>query len=73
MIGEDMVYYKGKKMSANKALKQTRLQALVPFGKDSLAILSSNAYSEALAAMAVEELSHGLEVAKFVFALSIQA
>ncbi|MGK7904659.1 MAG: histidine ammonia-lyase [Hormoscilla sp.] len=72
MIGEGEVYYQNRKMPASQALKMTGIEPLVPFGKDSLSILSSNGYSEALGALAVAELEHALEMAKLVFALSIE-
>ncbi|AQW81440.1 HAL/PAL/TAL family ammonia-lyase [Campylobacter pinnipediorum] len=73
MLGEGDVYYKGKKMPASEALKKAGLKKLSPFGKDSLSILSSNAYSAALASIAVEDLKHTLELSKLVFALSLEA
>jgi len=73
MIGEGEVYYQDKKMPASQALKIAGLEALVPFGKDSLSILSSNAYSAALGALAVAELENALKISKLVFALSLEA
>ncbi|MFB8789678.1 MAG: aromatic amino acid ammonia-lyase [Potamolinea sp.] len=73
MIGEGEVYYQDKKMPASQALKMTGLEPLVPFGKDSLSILSSNAYSAALGALAVGELEHALKISKLIFALSLEA
>lgn len=73
MIGEGEVYYQDKKMPASLALKMTGLEPLVPFGKDSLSILSSNAYSAALGALAVAELEHALKMSKLIFALSLEA
>ncbi|CZE46289.1 HAL/PAL/TAL family ammonia-lyase [Campylobacter geochelonis] len=73
MLGEGYVYYKGEKMQASEALKKAGLKKLSPFGKDSLSILSSNAYSAALASLALEDLRHALDVSKLVFAISIEA
>ncbi|MEM9215983.1 MAG: aromatic amino acid ammonia-lyase [Cyanobacteria bacterium P01_F01_bin.150] len=73
MIGEGDVFFQGRRMSANEALIQVGIEPLVPFGKDALSILSSNAYSTALGAMAVEELKHLLAVNKLLFALSLEA
>lgn len=73
MIGEGEVYYQDKKMPASQALKMARLEPLVPFGKDSLSILSSNAYSAALGALAVADLEHALKISKLVFAISLEA
>lgn len=72
MIGEGDVYYQNKRMSASQALKSAGIEPLVPFAKDSLSILSSNAYSTALAALAVVEMEHSLKTAKLVFALSME-
>lgn len=72
MIGEGEVYYRDRRMPASQALQSARIEPLVPFGKDSLSILSSNGYSEALGALAVAELEQALEMAKLVFALSLE-
>ncbi|QCD44483.1 HAL/PAL/TAL family ammonia-lyase [Campylobacter mucosalis] len=73
MMGEGYVYFKGEKMQADEALKRAGLKKLSPFGKDSLSILSSNAYSAALASLVLEDMKHSLEMSKLVFALSIEA
>lgn len=72
MIGEGEVYYQGKKIPASQALAQVGIEPLVPFGKDSLSIFSSNAYSEALGALAVVELEKVLKLSKLVFALGME-
>lgn len=72
MIGEGEVYYQDQRMPASQALKTTGIEPLVPFAKDSLSILSSNGYSEALAVLAIAELEDALKMAKLVFALSIE-
>lgn len=73
MMGEGYVYFKGEKMQASEALKRAGLKKLSPFGKDSLSILSSNAYSAALASLSLEELKHAFDVSKLIFALSLEA
>ena len=73
MLGEGEVYYKGEKMAAAEALKKAGLKPLSPFGKDSLSILSSNAYSAALASLALENLKQADKMSKLVFALSLEA
>ena len=73
MLGEGEVYYKGEKMAAAEALKKAGLKPLSPFGKDSLSILSSNAYSAALASLALEDLKQADKMSKLVFALSLEA
>lgn len=72
MLGEGFVYYKGQKMPADRALELAGLKKLSPFGKDSLAILSSNAYSAALGALALEDMKQALKISKLVFALSLE-
>jgi histidine ammonia-lyase len=73
MIGEGDVYFKGQKMPASRALEEVGLEPLDIFGRDALAILSSNAYSAALGALAIEDLKHLLKVNKILFALSLEA
>lgn len=72
MIGEGYVYYKGKKILASEALKQANIKKLVPFGKDALSIFSSNTYSVALGTLALHELTQAVQVAKLIFALSLE-
>ncbi|AFY38974.1 Histidine ammonia-lyase [[Leptolyngbya] sp. PCC 7376] len=73
MMGEGDVYFQGQKMPASQALIQVGIEPLVPFGKDALSILSSNAYSAALGAIAIEELKHLLALNKLLFSLSLEA
>lgn len=47
MMGDWDVYYKGQRMPADKAMKLAKIKPLVPFGKDSLSILSNNALATA--------------------------
>ena len=73
MLGEGDVYYKGKKMAASAALKESNTPAIKPYAKDALSILSSNAYSAAAGALALDSLAHFLPVNEVTFALSLQA
>lgn len=73
MMGEGEVYYQDQKMPASQALKMVEIEPLVPFGKDALSIISSDAYSAALGALVVADLEHALRVSKLVFALSLEA
>jgi histidine ammonia-lyase len=73
MIGEGEVYYKGQKTSAAKALQAAGVKPVKLFGKDALAILSSNAYSAGMAALALNDMAHLIAVNKLVYALSLQA
>lgn len=73
MLGEGEVYYQGRKIPAAEALKITGMTPIQPYGKDALSILSSNAYSAGLAALALDEMGHLLADYKLVYALSLQA
>jgi histidine ammonia-lyase len=74
MMGEGEVIFAGQRMSAKEAFAQANIgEPLQPFGKDSLAIMSSNAYAAALAVLTVREAEYLLESARKVFALSLEA
>lgn len=73
MLGEGDVFYKGKRIAAKAALESTHTPVIEPFAKDSLAILSSNAYSAASAALALNSLSHLIQVNIVTYALSLEA
>lgn len=73
MLGEGEVYYKGKKMLAKDALKKAGIKKISLFGKDALSIISSNAYSGALAGLALEEMKQLSKISKYVYALSLEA
>jgi histidine ammonia-lyase len=72
MMGEGEVNFAGRRMPAAQALREAGLAPLVPFGKDSLVIMSSNAYAAALAALVVHDTEHVLAVARKVGALSLE-
>ncbi|MEL4431155.1 aromatic amino acid ammonia-lyase [Shewanella mangrovisoli] len=55
MMGDWDVYYNGQRMSAEKAMKLTNIKPLVPFGKDSLSILSNNALATAQVVNSLED------------------
>lgn len=73
MLGEGDVYYQGRKIPASEALASTGIKPIQPYGKDALAILSSNAYSAGMAALALNDMGRLLKVSKLVYALSLQA
>ncbi len=74
MMGEGEVYQAGpRKMAAAQALRDAGIAPISPFGKDALAIFSSNAYSAALAALALTELAQLTRVSQLVFGLSLEA
>jgi histidine ammonia-lyase len=73
MIGEGEVYFKGKKIPAAEGLKAIGMKPVKLFGKDALAILSSNAYSAGMAALALNDMAQLQRVNTVTFALSLQA
>jgi len=72
MMGEGEVHFRGQRMPAAQALQEAGLAPLAPFGKDSLVIMSSNAYAAALAAFATHDASRLLDAAEQTFALSLE-
>jgi histidine ammonia-lyase len=72
MMGEGEVIYKGRRMPASEALKEAGLEPLVPFAKDALVIMSSNAFAAAVAVFAVHDAEHLLAVTRKVLALSLE-
>lgn len=72
MLGEGDVYYRGRKLAAADALKLAGIATIYPYGKDALAILSSNAYSAGMAALALTDMASLARVSKLVFALGLQ-
>ncbi len=72
MMGEGEVDYQGQRIPAGQALADAGLQPLVPFGKDSLAIISSNAYAAAWAIVALSNAQHLLGLTPTVVALSLE-
>lgn len=73
LMGEGDVHFQGELMSARKALDLNGLTPLVPLGKDSLSIMSSNAYSSALAALLIHDIEQLLDKSDLVFSLSLEA
>lgn len=72
MLGEGEVYHKDQRMPAKEALAAAGIEPLKPFGKDGLAILSSNAYAAALASIAIHDAEQLLETSKLVYGLSLE-
>ena len=73
LMGEGDVYFQGELMSAHKALVLNGLTPLVPLGKDSLSIMSSNAYSSALTALLIHDIEQLVDKSDLVFSLSLEA
>ena len=72
MIGEGEVYYQGKKIPAADGLKAIGMEPVKLFGKDALAILSSNAYSVGLGALALADMAQLQRVNTLTFVFSLQ-
>lgn len=72
MMGEGDVLYNDKRMPAREALKQCNLQPIKPFAKDSLSILSSNAYSVAMGALIIHDLRNWLQKSIVILGLSLE-
>ncbi len=73
MMGEGEVIFQGRRMPARDALRQAGLAPLVPFAKDGLSILSSNAYAAGIAALVVHDAARVLDVGELTAALGLEA
>lgn len=72
MMGEGKIEIGGKVMNAADALRQAGIKPIKPYAKDSLSILSSNAYGAALAVLAAHDAATLLDRADEVAALSLE-
>jgi histidine ammonia-lyase len=72
MMGEGEVMFEGQRMRSKEAFALAGIDPLVFFGKDALALVSSNAYSAAYAALALHETEELLKKADLIFALSLE-
>ncbi len=72
LMGEGEVSYQGKKMSAAEALDLCGLEPLIPFAKDSLSIMSSNAYSVAVAALLLHDVEDLMKKADLIYSVSLE-
>lgn len=73
MIGEGEVFYQGERMAAAQAFAAAGVDSVSPYGKDALAILSTNAYSLALGAINIVDLQKISAMQRLVYALSLEA
>ncbi|RKP45872.1 aromatic amino acid lyase [Cohnella endophytica] len=73
MIGEGEVDYGGQRMEAAKALALAGLPKLALGPKEGLAIVSANALSAGIGALALHECRKLLETADLVYALSLES
>lgn len=72
MMGEGMVDVGGKLLPAAEAMRQAGIAPAKPYAKDSLSLLSSNAYGAALAILAAQDARRMLDRADEVAALSLE-
>lgn len=72
LMGQGEVYYDGQRMPASHAFEINGLKPIIPYAKDSLSIMSSNAYSAALAAFLIYDAEQLVNKADLVFALSLE-
>ena len=72
LMGEGKVIHDGETMPASEALEDAGIDPIVPFGKDALSIFSSNAYSAAIAVLAVHDAEHLLGAVQRIFPLSLE-
>lgn len=72
LMGEGEVLYQGEQISAADVLAKCNLTPLVPFAKDSLSIMSSNAYSVAIASLLLHDVEDLMNKADLVFSLSLE-
>ena len=73
MAGEGDVLFNGARISAADALKQAGLQAVKPYAKDGLSIISSNAYSSGMGALMLAHIKQLIDNSTLIFALSLEA
>jgi histidine ammonia-lyase len=82
MVGSGDAYYKGKRMSAMKALQRAGLKPLqeqpaqpfapgAPFAADDAALVSTNAFSAGQAALLLYDARHALNWADMIYAMAL--
>ncbi|WP_336194295.1 aromatic amino acid ammonia-lyase [Providencia stuartii] len=73
MIGEGNVIYKRKQCIAIDALSDAKVPLIKPWAKDALSILSSNAYSAAIASLALAKMARYLDINEIAYSLTLQS
>lgn len=73
MSGEGDVDYRGKQMKATEALKAAGIPLFRPSAKDALSVISSNAVSSAMAALALYDAARLTDLSFAVYALALEA
>ncbi len=71
MVGRGEVYYKGVRMPAAQALQQAGLKPLQPFGADDAALISTDAYATAQAALVLADGRDALDWADMTYAIDL--
>src|SRR5262249_9930950 len=71
MVGAGEAYYEGARMAADAALAKAGLKPIEPFGADTSALISSDAYATGIAALAVEDAKRALEWADVIYAMDL--
>jgi len=71
MVGAGDCYYQGARMTAAEALAKAGLKPIQPFAADNNALTSSNAYSVAIAALAVYDARRALEWADLIYSMDL--
>src|SRR5262245_26164980 len=72
MMGEGEVVFDGQRIAAQEALHRVGLRPVVPFAKDGLSILSSNAYAAGAAALVAVDTRRLLDKGETVLALGLE-
>jgi histidine ammonia-lyase len=71
MVGEGDAYFRGVRMPAAQALKEAGLKPLEPFAADQAALISTNAYAQAQAALLIEDGRKLLEWTDLSYAMGL--
>ena len=71
LVGAGEAYYEGTRMGADAALAKAGLKPIEPFGADTSALISSDAYATGIAALAVEDARRALEWADLIYAMDL--
>jgi len=71
LVGAGDAYYEGVRMSAATALAKAGLRPMEPFGADTSALISSDAYATGIAALAAYDARGLLEWADLIYAMDL--
>ncbi|MBS9780996.1 MAG: aromatic amino acid lyase [Gammaproteobacteria bacterium] len=72
-IGEGSVHYNGQIMPSKQAFALADIPIIEPYGKDALAMVSTNAVSLGLASLAIVKLKQLVAMQQLIFSLSLEA